>query len=241
LLFYQASATAEERRMRLWTRAGREIQAFAREGTDRRSEVRSGRSDFARYWTDIEELKSGRLPWLTRGSAGMRVKVREYQKSDRTAFVELMNELLDYIASVDNRKRLRRMPEFGKTHTRRLIRRVAKENGMICVAESDSKPIGVVVGTIVKQSKEDKLEHIPSKFGEVLELVVTAKYRGKGVGTMLMNKLEEYFKERGCDIMGVGVFALNKNAHRLYYKLGYEDRSYYMTKEILGKRAHLNN
>jgi hypothetical protein len=58
----------------------------------------------------------------------MKVKVREYQESDRTAFVKLTNELLDYIASVDDLKRIRRMPEFGEFHTRRLLRKVAKNN-----------------------------------------------------------------------------------------------------------------
>jgi GNAT superfamily N-acetyltransferase len=88
------------------------------------------------------------------------------------------------------------------------------------------------VGTIPEQSKEDQLEHVPSKFGEVLEIVVKAGYRGKGAGTMLMNKLEEYFKENSCNISGVGVLAPNKNAHRLYSKLGYADRSFYMTKNL---------
>jgi GNAT superfamily N-acetyltransferase len=73
---------------------------------------------------------------------------------------------------------------------------------------------------------------VPSKFGEVLEIVVKAGYRGRGVGTMLMNKLEEYFKENNCNISGVGVLFPNKNAHRLYSKLGYEDRSIYMTKDL---------
>ena len=163
----------------------------------------------------------------------MNVKVREYQESDRTVFVKLMDELLDYIASVDDLKRIRRMPKFGEVHTRRLLQKVAKNNGMIYVAESDSKPIGVIVGTILEQSREDKLEHVPSRFGEVLELVVTPGYRGKGIGTMLMGRLEEYFKEHNCNIAGVGVLAPNKNAHRLYRKLGYNDRSFYLTKDLL--------
>ena len=162
----------------------------------------------------------------------MKVKIREYQESDRTAFVKLMEHLMDYIASIDDLKRIRRMPEFGESHTKRTLQKVAENNGMIYVAELDSELVGVVVGTILEQSKEDQLEHVPSKFGEVLEIVVEAGYRGKGVGTMLMNKLEEYFKKSNCNMSGVGVLAPNKNAHRLYDKLGYEDRSFYMTKDL---------
>jgi ribosomal protein S18 acetylase RimI-like enzyme len=162
----------------------------------------------------------------------MKVKIREYQESDRTAFVKLMEQLMDYIASIDDLKRIRRMPEFGESYAKRTLQKVAENNGIIYVAELDSEPVGVVVGTILEQSREDQLEHVPSKFGEVLELVVKTGYRGKGVGTTLMNKLEKYFKKNKCNISGVGVLAPNKNAHRLYRKLGYKDRSFYMTKNL---------
>jgi ribosomal protein S18 acetylase RimI-like enzyme len=170
------------------------------------------------------------------GDVEMKVKIREYQESDRTAFVKLMEQLMDYTASIDDLKRIRRMPEFGESYTQRTLQKVAENNGIIYVAELDSELVGVVVGTIPEQSKEDQLEHVPSKFGEVLELVVKAGYRGKGIGTMLMNKLEEYFRENNCNISGVGVLAPNKNAHHLYSKLGYEDRSFYMTKDIQEKK-----
>jgi ribosomal protein S18 acetylase RimI-like enzyme len=162
----------------------------------------------------------------------MKVKIREYQESDRTAFVKLMEQLMDYIASIDDLKRIRRMPEFGESYAKRTLQKVAENNGIIYVAELDSEPVGFAVGTILEQTKEDQLEHVPSKFGEVLELVVKAEYRDKGFGTMLMNKLEEYFKKNNCNISGVGVLAPNKKAHRLYSKLGYEDRSFYMTKNL---------
>jgi GNAT superfamily N-acetyltransferase len=78
---------------------------------------------------------------------------------------------------------------------------------------------------------------VPARFGEVLELVTKAEYRGKGIGTMLMDRLEEYFKKHNCNIEGLGVLAPIKKAHRLYYKLGYEDRSFYMTRDIQDKKV----
>ena len=162
----------------------------------------------------------------------MKTRIRDYQGSDRTAFVKLMEQLMDYIVSIDDLKRTRRMPEFGESYTQRTLQKIAENNGIIYVAEVNGQLVGAVVGTIPEQTKEDQLEHVPSKFGEVLELVVEAGYRDKGVGTMLMNKLEEYFKENNCNISGVGVLVPNKNAHRLYSKLGYEDRSIYMTKNL---------
>ena len=164
----------------------------------------------------------------------MKVRVRKYRESDRPSLVKLIDQLLDYIASIDDLKRIRRMPGFGESYTRTMLRRVAKNDGMIYVAESGSEVVGIVVGTILNQSKQDRLEHVPAKFGEVMELVVREGYRDKGIGTKLMNKLEEYFKAKSCTIAGVGVLAPNKGAHRLYSKLGYADRSFYMSKELQG-------
>lgn len=160
----------------------------------------------------------------------MKVRIRSYQGSDRSAFVKLMDQLMDYIVSIDDLKRTRRMPEFGESYTQRTLQKVAENDGIIYVAEVNGQLVGAVVGTIPEQTKEDQLEHVPSKCGEVLELVVESGFRGKGVGTMLMNMLEEYFKENNCNMSGVLVFAPNRKAHRLYSKLGYEDRSIYMTK-----------
>ena len=162
----------------------------------------------------------------------MKVQIRKFRDSDRTGFVKLMEQLMDYIVSVDDLKRTRRMPEWGESYTQRTLKKVAENNGIIYVAEVDAELVGAVVGIIPEQTKEDQLEHIPSKFGEALELVVKPEYRDKGIGTMLMNKLEEYFKENNCTISGVGVLVPNKKAHRLYSKLGYEDRSIYMTKDL---------
>jgi ribosomal protein S18 acetylase RimI-like enzyme len=162
----------------------------------------------------------------------MKVKVRVYEEADRAAFVKLMEQLMDYIASIDDLKRIRRMPEFGESYTQRTLRKVAEQHGIIYVAEVNGQVVGAVVGTMPEQTKEDQLEHVPSKFGEVLELVVEAGYRDTGVGTMLMNKLEGFFKENDCNISGVGVLVPNQDAHRLYCKLGYEDRGIYMTKNL---------
>jgi ribosomal protein S18 acetylase RimI-like enzyme len=164
------------------------------------------------------------------------VKIRKYRESDRNALAKLLEELMDYIASIDDLKRIRRMPMFGESYTQRMLQRVAENNGIIYVAELEGELAGAAIGTMPEQTEEDRLEHVPAKFGEVLELVLKAEYRDRGVGTMLMKKLEEYFKENGCNIAGVGVSVPNRNAYRLYRKLGFEDRSIYMTKDLLEQK-----
>ncbi len=50
------------------------------------------------------------------------------------------------------------------------------------------------------QTREELLELVPYKRGVVLELVVENGYRGKGIGTLLMEKIESYFKQKGCSV-----------------------------------------
>jgi ribosomal protein S18 acetylase RimI-like enzyme len=162
----------------------------------------------------------------------MEVAIREYFGSDRTSFVRLMEELQDYLVSIDDLKIDRRMPEYGESYTERTLQNVAKNDGIIYVAETKGRIVGLVVGIIHEQTKEELLEHVPFKRGDVLELIVANGYREKGVGTLLMEKMEGYFKHKGCSVSGVEVFFPNKNAYRLYSKLRYLERGIWMTKKL---------
>ncbi len=165
----------------------------------------------------------------------MKVKIREYEESDRASFVKLMEQLMDYIVSTDDLKRTRRLPEFGESYTQRTLQKISEQNGVIYVAEQEGKIVGLIVGTIPEQTEEELLEVLPAKCGEVLELVVKTEYRRKGIGTMLMNKLLDYFRKNNCTTSGVVVLAPNENAHRLYSKMGYKNRTYYMIKDLQGQ------
>lgn len=163
----------------------------------------------------------------------MEVAIREYGgAADRREFVRLMEELQDFLVSVDDLKRERRMPEYGEGYTERTLQNVSKSNGVVYVAEAEGRIVGLVVGIMPEQTKEQLLEQVPFKRGVVLELVVEDGFRGKGVGTMLMEKMEGYFKQNGCSVSGVDVFFPNKTAYRLYRKLGYRERDIWMTKKL---------
>ena len=162
----------------------------------------------------------------------MEVAIRAYRDADRTEFVRLIEELQDYLVSIDDLKRERRMPEYGESYTERTLQNVAKNNGIIYVAETEGRVVGLVVGIMPEQTREELLERVPFKRGIVLELVVEGEYRKKGVGTMLMKKMEDFFKQNGCNVSGVDVFSPNKIAYRLYCKLGYRERDIWMTKKL---------
>ncbi len=152
------------------------------------------------------------------------VQIRTFNPSDRKDLVRCLEGLCDYLIPLDPLKRIRRLPAWGKTYTRSLLSKIKHHNGIIYVAEYDSKIIGVIAGIILKQSKLDLLEFAPTKFGRVLELFVDEKFRGKHVGRLLMKKMEAYFKSAECDFVRIEVFQPNTLARDFYRKRGYTDR-----------------
>lgn len=127
-----------------------------------------------------------------------------------------MEESQDYLTCIDQMKRTRRMPNYGEICTRRLLKEIDTNEGIVYVAEHEDRIIGFVAGVIQRQSKEDLPECVPSTDRRILELFVDTRHSWQNVGTMLMQKMEGYFKQKGRDISRVEVFEPNASAHRMY-------------------------
>ena len=88
------------------------------------------------------------------------------------------------------------------------------------------------MGCIFPYDENDYLDYKCPKRGEIIELIVSKNVRNKGVGNMLISKLEEYFKSVGCEYILVDVFAYNENAIKFYDKKGYHFRMHTKIKKI---------
>ena len=157
------------------------------------------------------------------------VKIVEY-KDNKQVLVQLMEELQDYLVQIDPLKRLRRLPEYGEIYTDNLLKKVNEHQGVIYIAEFENIPVGMIAGMIEDSAKNEEINCIPSKPARILELIVSEKYRGQNIGSILMQSIEQYFKKHGCDIIRIEVFAPNKNTHNFYQKLNYQDRAIDMVK-----------
>lgn len=160
------------------------------------------------------------------------IKIIKHQ-GNKTIIISLIEELQDYLIKIDPLKRLIRSPKYGEVYVDDLLEKIKNQDGVIYIAEIDNIPVGMIAGVFEKQTDIDKLECIPSKPARILELIVSEKYRSQGIGLLLMNKIEEYFKKEGVDIIRVEVFEPNKNTHNFYSKSGYEDRAIDMVKKIV--------
>jgi ribosomal protein S18 acetylase RimI-like enzyme len=143
-----------------------------------------------------------------------------------------MEDFQDYLVDIDYMKRIRRMPGYGVSYVRRLLRRINNNDGVIYLAEHEDHIIGLIAAMVETQSTVDLLECVPSKGGRILELFVETRYRGQNIGKSLMQKGEEYLKQQGCDVFTIEVFEPNGKAHNFYKKLGYQDRIIDMIKKL---------
>lgn len=78
----------------------------------------------------------------------------------------------------------------------------------------------------------DYLDYNCPRRGEITELIVTNKVRSNGVGKKLMNKMEQYFKEHGCEYVSVDVFSYNEIGKNFYNKNGFHSGMEIMMKKI---------
>lgn len=160
------------------------------------------------------------------------IHYRKYQQSDFNDLRQLIEELTDYIVSIDPLKRCRRLPAYSGNYTKKTLANVKKNKGSIIFATDKSKIVGAIVGIIEKQTKFDLLECVLTKGGRILELYVKKEYRKRGIGKKLVQEMEKYFISKKCTVIKVDVFAPNTKAHNFYEQQEYRNRAVDMLKII---------
>ena len=150
--------------------------------------------------------------------------ILEYEDKHLEDVRDLLVELEEYILTIDKDELDQLHPEYREKMALIDLEEVKNNNGKCYLAIEKDKAIGLIMGTIPPYDEYDYLDYKCPKRGKITELIVTSKIRSKGVGQLLINKMEEYFKSVGCEYVIVDVFAYNENAINFYNKKGYHSR-----------------
>ncbi len=110
-------------------------------------------------------------------------------------------------------------PDDVKAYMRWLWRRDPEG---IFVARANGEIVGFVAGDANWFSKR---EH--KKVGAIHEIVVHPEFRGMGIGHALMERILNYFREKGLHIAELWVGDENYNAIEFYRKLGFKEKGQY--------------
>ncbi len=101
------------------------------------------------------------------------------------------------------------------------------KKGIGFIAEENKNAIGYITGTIKK-----KPQWKVSRYGHINEVFVSNKYRGKGLGKLLMKKFFDELRKKKIEYVDLSVFVKNKEAQRFYRKLGFKGYKVYMRKKV---------
>ena len=160
------------------------------------------------------------------------MKIIEYDDKYLEDVRDLLVELEEYILTIDEDELDQLHPEYREKMALLDLQEVNENDGKCYLAIENDKAIGLIMGIIIKFDEYDYLDYKCPKEGEITELIVTSKTRNNGVGQLLMEKMEEYFKSVGCEYILVDVFAYNKNGINFYDKQGYHPRMHTGIKKI---------
>lgn len=144
---------------------------------------------------------------------------------------ELLMELQMHIVSIDEEKYSFVSTEYAKRYFDKTMEEINKYGGKMLLYIEHEKLIGLVVGIINNDERDDYDFKVPKR-GRITELVVSKLSRSNGIGSILIKAMEEHLKYVGCKNILLGVFGYDRHAINFYEKNGYHTRQLEMSKEV---------
>ena len=143
------------------------------------------------------------------------MRIRKSRVSDLNEIMSLYNELMEFEMSLLEGDMRDIQLNWEKMKTRDNIEGFLRNETMrIYVAEDDNNKIqGFITGATSKGIKHKE---------GALDIFIREEYRGKGMGTRLMDVLLEWFREEGCRSVLINAYAVNEQATKFYKEYGLE-------------------
>jgi ribosomal protein S18 acetylase RimI-like enzyme len=109
---------------------------------------------------------------------------------------------------------------------------LAKPGTLLLLASIDDRVIGYGLAHVmtVEDTWVADTWVTGERIGEIESLSVLPEFRGSGLGTHLLTQLEEHLRASGVDDLVLGVLPGNRDALRLYERLGYRPTWLYLSK-----------
>ena len=156
----------------------------------------------------------------------MRVALREAKKTEMPLVERLTLETGWKSISEAQRTMLNR-EEWSKHMVKVFEKLSGRENSEIWIAEDEQHGF---VGYLFVGESGDMMTGL--SFGFIYDIFVEEKFRGMGIGRLLLEKAEEYCRRKGYSRIALMVSAANESAIRLYTRAGFKPEQMYMAKEL---------
>lgn len=159
-------------------------------------------------------------------------RIVEYEDRYIEPVRDLLVQLEEYLVSID----ADHLDTVGEEYREKMIlhdlTEIHENEGKAYIALLDGRVAGLIFGIMRRYAEEDRLDYKCPKSGIITELVVDQHLQHNGIGRDLMDAMESYFLEMGCETVSIDVFAYNDAAASFYEARGYHPRMISMLKRI---------
>jgi ribosomal protein S18 acetylase RimI-like enzyme len=109
---------------------------------------------------------------------------------------------------------------------------LAKPDTLLLLAFDDESAVGYGLAHVlpVEDSWIPDTWQTGARIGEIESLSVLPEYRGSGLGSLLLDRLETHLRARGAQDLILGVLPGNADAIRLYERRGYQPTWLYLSR-----------
>ena len=116
------------------------------------------------------------------------MEIIEYTEKYSEKVKDLFVELQEYITSIDKEGFNVVGNDFKEKYFLKTIEEVQKYEGKIFLALENTEVVGAIVGVINNDSVDYYDFKVPKR-GRIVDLVVTNKFQGVGIGSKLLEKM----------------------------------------------------
>jgi len=163
----------------------------------------------------------------------MEIRIVPYAENYRDTVITLLLMLQQTLVDIDPEHVQILSESYKSNYLDYVIALTKRSNGTMLVAIQNDSVVGFAAGYIEEKDEEDHLSNRCPKRGRVSDLIVEDAVRHCNIGTMLLRKMENIFKEQGCEFIAIDVFAPNLGALDFYYGNGYQNRNIEIYKKLL--------
>ena len=166
----------------------------------------------------------------------MDFRVREAARDDYKALCRLF-------AQVDA-LHVKALPEVfqnakGPARSEEFIRNILEdENAALFVAENGDDIVGLV-HIDIRMAPEIRIM-VPRRYACISDVIVREGFRRRGIGESLVERAQNWARDKGVTIVELNVYEFNRAAIAFYEKLGYTAASRKMWKKLSDKGNEKN-
>lgn len=145
------------------------------------------------------------------------ILIREAARRDVAAITALWKEMMDFHGAQDPRFRF--SPDATREFERHLVATLKSRGARVFVAEGEGEVIGYILGEIHVR----KPIYPVGKYGFISDICVTARWRRRGIGRALVERLIAWFLRNDVTAIELFVAEANPVSMAFWEAMGFSD------------------